>query len=58
MTHKGGHFMSTETNKAIVSRLFEEGMNQNKGSVIDELIAPNYVNYNFPAPAPGREGFK
>ena len=50
--------MSTEKNKALVHRVFEEGFNQNKASVIDELIAPNYVNYDFPAPAPGREGFK
>jgi predicted ester cyclase len=50
--------MSTETNKALVRRIFEEGLNQNKPGVFDELIAPNYVNHNFPAPAPGVEGFK
>jgi predicted ester cyclase len=50
--------MSTEENKAIVRRLIEEGMNQGKVSVFDELIAPNYVNYDFPTPTPGREGFK
>jgi predicted ester cyclase len=50
--------MSSEQNKALVRRIFEEGINQNKPEVFDELIAPNYVNYNFPAPAPGLEGFK
>ena len=50
--------MSTEQNKALVHRLFEEGVNQNKMSTADEIIAPNYVNHDFPAPAPGLEGFK
>ena len=50
--------MSTETNKAIVSRLYEEVMNQNKSSIVDELVAPNYVNRNFPLLAPGGDGFR
>src|SRR5438132_12118030 len=50
--------MSTEENKAVVRRLIEEGMNKKDVRVFDELLAPNYVNYNFPAPAPGAEGFK
>jgi predicted ester cyclase len=40
--------MSTEENKALVRRLFEEGVNQNKPSVIDELLAPNFVLYDSP----------
>ena len=50
--------MSTEQNKALIHRIFEEGMNQNKMGVIDELIASNYVNHDLPTPAPGAEGFK
>jgi predicted ester cyclase len=50
--------MSTEENKNLVRRIFEEGINQNKPNVFDELIAPTYVNYNFPSPAAGVEGFK
>ena len=52
--------MSTlqEQNKALVRRIFEEGLNQNKPVVFDELIAPSYVNYDLPAPTPGPEGFK
>jgi predicted SnoaL-like aldol condensation-catalyzing enzyme len=50
--------MSSEQNKALVRRIFEEGINQNKPGVFDELIAPSYVNYDFPAPAPGPEGLK
>ena len=48
--------MSTETNKALVGRLIEEVMNQYNVSVIDELMAPNYANYDLSAP--GLEGFK
>lgn len=50
--------MSTETNKTIIRRIFEEGMNQNKPSVFDELVASNYVNHDYPTPVPGPEGFK
>ena len=50
--------MSTETNKAVVRRVFEEGINQGNLAVYDEIIAPNYVNHNFPTPATGAEGFK
>ena len=45
-------------NKAMIRRMFEEGFNQNRASVIDELIAPNYVNHDLPAPVPGPEGWK
>jgi len=50
--------MSTEENTTRVRRGFEEGINQKKLDVFDELLAPNYVNHNMPAPAPGPEGFK
>lgn len=50
--------MSTEQNKALVRRIFEEGINQNKPGIFDELIAPGYVNHDIPAPTPGLEGFK
>jgi predicted ester cyclase len=50
--------MSTETNKALIRRIFEEGMNGGRPAVYDETIAPDYVNHDLPAPAPGPEGFK
>ena len=52
--------MSTlqEQNKSLVRRVFEEGINQNKQGVFDELIALSYVNHDIPAPAPGLQGFK
>jgi predicted ester cyclase len=50
--------MSAEQNKALLRRIFEQGVNARDYNVFDELIAPNYVNYNLPAPAPGPAGFK
>jgi predicted ester cyclase len=50
--------MSTEQNKALVRRVFEEGINQGKVDVFDEIIAPAYVNYNMLVPAPGPAGLK
>ena len=50
--------MSTETNKAVVRRGFEEGINQQNPAVYDEIIAANYVNHNLPVPFPGPEGFR
>src|SRR5262245_38713794 len=40
--------MSTEQNKALLRRLFDEGVNQNKLTDLDELIAPDFVNYDAP----------
>jgi steroid delta-isomerase-like uncharacterized protein len=49
--------MSTEENKTIVRRGFEEGVVQGNLAVVDELIAPSFVHHNFPD-ARGTEGFK
>jgi steroid delta-isomerase-like uncharacterized protein len=50
--------MSTEQNKTMVRRVFEEGINNNDPTVFDQVIGPSYVNHDMPAPAPGIEGFK
>jgi predicted SnoaL-like aldol condensation-catalyzing enzyme len=42
--------MSTENNKALVRRFYEEVWNKGNLTAVDELIAPNYVNH-FDAPA-------
>jgi steroid delta-isomerase-like uncharacterized protein len=50
--------MSTEQNKTMVRRVFEEGINNNDPAVFEQVIGPSYVNHDMPTPAPGREGFK
>ena len=50
--------MSTAGNKALVHRVFEEGINQNNARLIDEAIGATYVNHNMPTPALGPEGFR
>lgn len=50
--------MATEENKANIRRVFEEGINGRNMGALDGVIGDDYVNHSFPAPAPGREGFK
>src|SRR5204862_407853 len=52
--------MSTETNKALVRRFYEE-IDKGNLDAMDELVAEDYVDHNpppFPGFAPGREGLK
>lgn len=50
--------MSTETNKQLIRRGFEEGINKGNLAVYDDIVGPNYVNHSFPAPAAGPEGLR
>ncbi|HEY9842940.1 MAG: ester cyclase [Candidatus Sericytochromatia bacterium] len=47
----------SEQNKALVRRVFES-MSKGDLSMMDEVISPEYKNYNMPTPAPGAEGLK
>jgi predicted ester cyclase len=52
--------MSTEANKALVRRFYEE-IDKGNMEVIDELVAEDYIDHNpppFPGFAYGREGLK
>ena len=51
--------MSTERNKLILRRFFEEIFNQGNLALADEIVAAGYVNHD-PAPGetPGLEGLK
>jgi steroid delta-isomerase-like uncharacterized protein len=50
--------MSTQENKAIVQHLFDEVFNKGNTSVVNETIAPDYIDHSpIPAPAAGPEGF-
>ncbi len=50
--------MSAEQNKRIVRRFFEEVFNKRKLDLIDQFIAPGYVNHNSLAPVKGPEGVR
>lgn len=52
--------MSVEQNKALFRRLVEEVFNQGNVSIIDELLAPNFVEREVlpPGTPGGREGVK
>ena len=47
--------MSTEQNKAVVRRFIEEVLDNQDLALVDELLAPDYINHLAPG---GREGFK
>jgi predicted ester cyclase len=49
--------MSTE-NQRLLRRLLNEGVGNNDASVIDELVATDYVNHDAPIPVRGPDGFK
>lgn len=50
----------TETNRKVVRRYFEEGWNQGRLEVFDDVSAPDYINHSpgISDPAPGPEGLK
>jgi predicted ester cyclase len=50
--------MSTEQNKKTVQTLLTEGMNKRNYSIIDQVIAPGFVNHGIPNATKGPEGFK
>ena len=53
--------MSTEDNKALVRRFFQEFWNQKNLAIADELLAANFVDHTPGSPPglpPGPEGFK
>src|SRR5260370_35034071 len=52
-------FMSTEDNKALVSRYFNAAWNQGNPAMIDDLFAATFHHHNPGVPNGGsREGFK
>jgi predicted ester cyclase len=51
--------VSSESNKAIYRRFIEEGFNQGRLAVLDELLAADYVDYDAPpGTPPGPNGIK
>jgi predicted ester cyclase len=60
VVHEEEDKMSTEANKAIMQRWVEEGFNQGKLDVVDEVVAPDYVleSTTPTEQLPGPEGSK
>ena len=51
--------MSTEENKVIYHRFYEELLNKGNLDIVDELVDPNVVSHSpLPDQKPGSEGFK
>jgi steroid delta-isomerase-like uncharacterized protein len=50
--------MSSNLNKSLIRRNFEEGLNRRNFSTFDQLIAADFVHHSFPASIPGPEGYK
>jgi len=52
--------MATEQNKALVRQMVEEGMNRGNLSLVDEYLAPDFIEHEqLPPEIPsGREGVK
>jgi predicted ester cyclase len=51
--------MSTEENKALVRRFFEDGWNKQNLALVDELLSADYVDHDLPPGfPPTRDGFK
>src|SRR5207248_5105204 len=55
---KGGTSMSTEENKALVRRCWEECFSNGNLAVIEELVAPTYSWHGPSQEVSGREGIK
>jgi predicted ester cyclase len=45
--------MSTEENKALVRRFYEEVLNQKNTAAIDQIFDPNFVDHALPPGLPG-----
>ena len=50
--------MSIETNKALIRRVLEEGFNQGRLEVVDELFTTRFVDHSTPEQVTGAEGVK
>jgi predicted ester cyclase len=48
--------MSTEQNKKIVRRIFQEGIGERKFQVFDELVSDKFVNHGIPDTQTGPKG--
>ena len=50
--------MSTEENKALIRRVFEEAINQGNTELVDILFSSDFVDHSTSGQAPGPQGVK
>ena len=50
--------MGAAENKAVIRRIFDEGMDEQRVEVFDDCLAGTFTNHDMPAPLPGPEGFR
>ena len=50
--------VTSEANKALMRRLFEEGFHSGKLAIVDEIFHPNFVDRSTPEQPAGTEGVK
>jgi steroid delta-isomerase-like uncharacterized protein len=55
---KDGLNMLTVANKVIMRRVFEEGFNQGRLEIVDELFSTRFVDHSTPEQVAGAEGVK
>src|SRR5437899_12221985 len=51
-TQKRGYPMTTDDNKALVQRFFDEVINQKNLAALDQFVSPNAVNHTVPTGLP------
>lgn len=48
----------SDRNRAIVARFYDEVLNEGRLNLLDELLAPDFVEHGSPPIPPGIEGFR
>jgi predicted ester cyclase len=54
---KGFNAMTTNQGKSVIRQIFEDAMSEGRTELYHDLIHPEYINHDFPAPVEGIEGF-
>jgi steroid delta-isomerase-like uncharacterized protein len=58
MVKEGRPKMSTAANKAMMHRVFEEGFNQGRLEIVNELFSTQFVDHSTPEQVAGAKGVK
>src|SRR5438876_11038262 len=56
--HLRSKIVSAEEHKTLIRRLFEQGFNRGRLSIVDEIFQPDFVDRSTPDQPPGIQGVK